>query len=266
MSGPTTPAPAPPKLEELVLREQVASVFATIRGATFADGAVAMVFGGIMYWRLREPLILLWMALHMAQNLRLPLLTAYFRDPDAASRSPFWARLYSREVLINSCVWGLAPLMFLPAGNLPLTSLMMLVMMGICATGALSVASLKQALFCYVVPMMVGLTAALALNADAISLFLAACCAGFLVMTLKFATQQHRLLTEARWSPVSRRRPWPTSSACKWPPRSASAKKRRASWQPPATTCASRCMRSPCSAPCSQRSCRARPPSATHRT
>ncbi|MCY7320186.1 MAG: response regulator [Ramlibacter sp.] len=197
MRGLPTVALAPSRLAESVLLAQVASLFATIRAATLADGAVAMVFGAVMYWQLRNPLVLVWMALHLGQNLRLPLLTAYFRDPEAASRSPFWARLYSREVLINSSVWGLAPLMFLPAGNLSLTSLMMLVMMGICASGALSVAPLKQALFCYVVPMMLGLTVALALHADVISLFLAACGAGFLGMTLTFAAQQHRMLTEA---------------------------------------------------------------------
>ena len=70
-----------------ILREQVSSLFATIREATFADAMVAMVFGAVMYWQLREPLILVWMGLHLGQTLRLPLLTAYFCDPDAPSRS-----------------------------------------------------------------------------------------------------------------------------------------------------------------------------------
>ena len=188
------PAPAP---DEKILREQVTSLFATIREATIADGAVALVFGSLMYWQLRNPLVLVWMALHVAQTLRLPLLLQYFRDKDAAARSAFWARRYSREVLINSCAWGLAPLLFLPRESLPLTSLMMLVMMGICATGTLSVAPLRQALSCYVVPMMAGLTLALALHGDSVSIFLAACSAVYVATTLKFGFQQNRLLTQS---------------------------------------------------------------------
>ncbi|MCY7317407.1 MAG: hybrid sensor histidine kinase/response regulator, partial [Ramlibacter sp.] len=74
---------------------------------------------------------------------------------------------------------------------------MIVVMMGTCATGALSVAALRPALIRFIVPMMAGLIGALVLHGDAISLFLAATCAAFLATTLKFAQQQHRVLTQS---------------------------------------------------------------------
>lgn len=172
-------------------------LFATVREAAFADAVVAIVFAAIMYWQLREPLIAVWLALHLGKKLRVPLLTAYFRDPDAASRSEFWICRYSREALIYSCVWGLAPLLFLPRDNLPLSSLMMMVMMGTCAAGAMSVAPSRTALLNYVVPMLTGLTLALAWAGNVIDLFLAACCAVFMATTLKFSLQQNRHLTQS---------------------------------------------------------------------
>lgn len=189
--------PAAGDIEPRILRQQVAALYSTIRAATYADSAVAMLFGAIMYWQLRSPLILVWMVLHFYTVLRLPIITAYFRTPDAEINSPYWARLYCRELMLNSSVWGLAPLLFMPANDLPLISLMMLVMMGICATGALAVAPLKQALLSYITPMMLGLAVALALQGSMISIFLSASCVAYLLVTLKFAYAQHQLLTES---------------------------------------------------------------------
>lgn len=88
------------------MRKQVALLFATVREAAVADAMVAIVFAAIKYWQLRDPLIGVWLALHLGKKLRVHLLTAYYRDPDATSRSDFWVRRYSREALIYSYVWG----------------------------------------------------------------------------------------------------------------------------------------------------------------
>lgn len=185
------------ELDDRILREQVATLYSTISAATYADSAVAMIFGAIMYWQLDKTIILVWMALHFYTVLRLPIITAYFRTPNAAANSPHWAWLYCRELMVNSMVWGAAPLLFMPVDNLPLTSLMMLVMLGLCATGALAVAPLKKAIPSYIVPMLLGLTAALAMHGGMILLFLALSCIVYLLITLKFAFAQHVLLTES---------------------------------------------------------------------
>jgi signal transduction histidine kinase len=182
---------------EQILREQVASAFASIRTAALTDRAVAVAFSATMYWKLRDPIILAWLALHLSPALWRPLWVAFAQDSRARSRSALWARRYSNAILTISCVWGLAPLLFLPRDDPQLTALMIVVMMGTCATGALSVAALRPALIRFIAPMMTGLIIALVLRADLISLFLAACCAAFLATTLKYAHQQHRVLTQS---------------------------------------------------------------------
>jgi signal transduction histidine kinase len=184
-------------LSARVLREQVASLYATVREAALADFVVAMVFAALMYWQTRDGNVLWWAGLHIAQAARMPLLLAYFRDPQAAARSAHWARVHARELLINSSVWGLAPWLFLPAQSLPLTSLMMLLMLGLSAAGAISVAPLRKSIFTYVAPMLLGLAGALAWNGGLVNWFLAGCALLYLAVVLKFALQQHALLTDA---------------------------------------------------------------------
>lgn len=181
-------------LDILVQREQVASLFSTIRTATYGDSVVAMVFGLLMYSQTRHPIIFIWMAMHFYTVLRLPIVTAYFKDPDVNRNIQHWIRIYCRELRINSIVWGLAPLLFLP-DSLHLTSLMTMVMMGLCTAGVLAVSPLLKAVYNYIMPMMLGLTLALVLHADVPNLFLAICCIVFLVVVLRFAKAQHELLT-----------------------------------------------------------------------
>ena len=137
---------------------------------------------------------LVWVAFHLLQLLRYPMLSAYHRDPLASERSEFWAHRHSRELLIYSSVWGLAPWLFMPADNESMTVLMMLIMMGISSAGVPAVAPRWASVLSFVVPMMVGLITALAWRKDGEHLFLAGCCMLYLGTTLHFAYQQHRLL------------------------------------------------------------------------
>ena len=183
--------------QKVVMRAQVAALYATAWSSTLADTLLAWALGALFYWKLHDPLVLLWVGLHFLQLLRYPLLSAYHRDPQAAERSEFWARLQCRELLIYSSVWGLAPWLFMPSDSLPMTVVMMLLILGLSSAGVLAVAPRWPSVLSFVVPMVVGLITALAWHADETHLFLAACCAIYLGATLHFAYQQHRLLTNA---------------------------------------------------------------------
>ena len=126
--------------QDVVLREQVAALYASSWSSTLADTLLAWGLCAIFYWRLQDPLVLVWAGLHFLQLLRYPLLSAYHRDPQAAQRSEHWARLQCRELTIYSTVWGLAPWLFLPANDLPMTVLLMLVILGLCSGGVPAVA------------------------------------------------------------------------------------------------------------------------------
>ncbi len=186
-----------PQTAQRVLREQVAALYGTSLSSTVADTLLAWALCAVFYWRLHNTMVLVWLGLHFLQLLRYPLIAAYHRDPMARERSAFWARLQSRELLIYSSVWGLAPWLFMPADSLPMTAMLMLTMLGISSAGVPSVAPRWPSVLSFVVPMMVGLISALLWRGDAVHLFLAVCSLLYLGATLHFARQQHQLLTHS---------------------------------------------------------------------
>ncbi|SOD25856.1 Signal transduction histidine kinase [Variovorax sp. YR752] len=187
----------PPELAERVLREQVAAVHANAPAAYLADFLTAQSLGIGLFvatWRWQ---VLLWMALHLALTLRRAY-RRYQRSPDAAAHPEYWARFNARNVLLRSCVWGLAPWLCVPPGrNLGLWVMVIVMMMGGCAGGALSLAVLKRNIPRFIVPSMASLTLALAWRGDSTHLFLATGCLLYMCVMIMFALQHHRLLTAA---------------------------------------------------------------------
>jgi len=198
-----TTLPPPSVLEERaaaldarVLRERVAMLYSTIRMATLGDALLAQSFGVAMYWQTRRWEVLAWMLLHLYNTARLPLLTARSRDPRADERARHWARIYCRELRLNSLTWGLAPLLFLP-DSLPLLTLMMVVILGLCAAGVSAVAPLRRATWNYLVPMLGCLALALLIRPSMIHAFLALCCLIFLGSVLHFAQAQSAMIEQS---------------------------------------------------------------------
>jgi signal transduction histidine kinase len=183
---------------QVVLRAQVAALYATAWSATLATALLASALSVLFYWKLRDPMVFVWAGLQLLQLLRhLGILSDYRRDPRAPQRSDYWANKQWRELLLHSSVWGLAPWLFMPADNLPMTVVMLLLILGLSSSGVLAVAPRWYSVLSFVVPMVVGLISALAWQGDDTHLFLAACSAVYLTATLHFAYQQHRLLTDA---------------------------------------------------------------------
>ena len=184
------------RLDRLVLREQVAILYSTIRAATLGDALLALTFGAAMYWQAPHWLVLVWMLAHLYNTSRLPVLTAYFKDPMADEHLTHWADTYCRELRLNSITWGLAPLLFLP-DTLPLTALMMLIMMGLCAAGVSAVSPLKRAAWNYLLPMLLCLTLGLLLRPSVMNAILAVCCLIFLGSIVRFAKAQSDLMAQS---------------------------------------------------------------------
>jgi signal transduction histidine kinase/ActR/RegA family two-component response regulator len=183
-------------LDALILREQAASLFSTVRPATYSDSVVTVVFCLLMYWHTHQPVIFAWMALHLYTLMRMPLMTAYFEDADADKNIQHWIDVYCRELRLNTMGWGLAAVLFLP-DSVPLTSVMVLVIMGFCMGGVLAVAPLRRATYNLLLPMMLGLILGLLLRPSMLNLALAGFCVAFLIAVLRFAKAQHELLTTA---------------------------------------------------------------------
>ncbi|AVO40945.1 hybrid sensor histidine kinase/response regulator [Simplicispira suum] len=180
-----------------MLREQVATLFATTKSATVADALVAWTFGALFYWQLRDPWVLGWLGLHFLQLLRYPSQAAYHRDPAADNRSVFWASRHWKEMLFFSCVWGALPWMMMPAGNMPMTSMIVLIIVGLCSTGLPAVAARWSSVLAFVLPMNIGLISALVWHGSNTHLALAFLVAVYLLATLQIAHSLNKMLTES---------------------------------------------------------------------
>jgi signal transduction histidine kinase len=188
---------APAAIDERVHRAQVAALFRNLAPSTLIDVFIAWSVCGLFWWQTRDGGVIVWWLLHLIQIARYPLLAAWHRDPHAHERNAHWARVHAREHLFYSATWGLAPWCFLPTDSLPLMALLMLVILGICSAGVPAVAARWASVLAFTVPMVLGLASALAWRADHLGWFLAGCCLVYLVATLLFARNLHRLLTDA---------------------------------------------------------------------
>jgi len=183
-------------LGQRVLREHVASVYDTYSASTLTHLCFVAVFGAILYAQLHDPRLLFWMAGMVLADVYV-FFTPRWYPARPAVESPYWARKISRLVTLVSMVTAVVPWLVVPAGNLPMTSLLMAVIVGSCARASQSLWPLKPALFGYTLPMSLGMITALAWQGDGLHLFLAAAGAAYLMLTLHAGIRQHRLLTDS---------------------------------------------------------------------
>ena len=183
-------------LSQRVLREHVASIYFNYNATFLARVVFVLVLGGFMYLQLGDPMVLPFVVLHLALYLGM-YFTPRWSPAEPAAESARWARKITRIVTLLGLADALAPWIFVPAGNLPVTAALMVVMMGNCARAVQSLRPLKEALFGHVLPMMGGLIVALAWQGDAIHLFLAAFSTIYLVLMLRVGVQEHKLLADS---------------------------------------------------------------------
>lgn len=185
-------------LDQRILREEADSLLSTSITASLGAFMTALGFWSIFYYQTRQPGVLVWAALlHTTQAYRFVGIRRYILTPPAMREPERSARWYCNALTFNAIAWGSAPWLFFPVGNLPLTSLMMLLLLGISSGGVASLAPYRPALFRFIVPILAGLATALLWQRDVTHFFLALCTLAYLYVNLKFGLQQNRLLTEA---------------------------------------------------------------------
>ena len=183
-------------LNQRVLREHVASVYFNYNATFLARVVFVLVLGTFMYLQLGDPMVLPFVVLHLTLYLCM-YFTPRWNPSVPAADSAWWARRITRIVTLLGFADALAPWIFVPAGNLPVTAALMVVMMGNCARAVQSLRPLKAALFGHTLPMMGGLIIALAWQRDSIHLFLAAFASIYLFLMLRVGVQEHRLLADS---------------------------------------------------------------------
>jgi signal transduction histidine kinase/CheY-like chemotaxis protein len=186
----------PDDLSLRVLREHVASVYAAYNASVFVHFGLGAALGAAMYVHQPRLWILAWMAAHLSFGLVLFFMPRW-HDGVPLADTTRWARRHSRTVTAVSMATATAPLLFISPGDLPVTSVVTVVIIGNCARAMQLLWPLKPALYGYTLPMMLSLIAALAWQGDALHFFLAVFSLGYLLFTLRVGDQQHKLLTDS---------------------------------------------------------------------
>ncbi len=189
-------APDAITLDQRVLREHLASVYFIYNHTFLARFGFIGVFGAFLYWQLRTPAVIAFVAGHLLLYAVLSLQPRWTPDRPAAD-SPRWVRRLTVIVGLLGAADAFAPWLFVPAGNLPVTAVLTVVMLGNCARAVQSLRPIKPAMYAHTIPMVGGLIAALLAQGDGWHLFLAAFVAINLWLTLRVGAQEHRRLTDA---------------------------------------------------------------------
>ena len=135
------------QIERDVMRAGVERLYEN--ALTAAAGAfVTAAILWVVFWHHTHAMVVLGWALliHLTQGVRLGVLLA-FRHTRQRHREPaVWMLRYRATLTITAAAWGLAPLLFLPAGDLAYAALMLLVMLAMAVTGISGIASITSSI------------------------------------------------------------------------------------------------------------------------
>lgn len=188
----------PESLDKRILTEQVESLLVTSQSVFFAGYLLAVAFTALFYWKTKQPSILAWLLLlNIWQIIRMRASRKYERTPIKLRNPEKAARGYCYGNAVTSTFWGLVPWLFFPHGDITLTSIMVLVLMGIASGGLGSVSPYRLAVFCLVLPVLTGLSTALLWQGDIVNIFLGLCALAYMALNLQLGLEQNRLINEA---------------------------------------------------------------------
>jgi signal transduction histidine kinase/ActR/RegA family two-component response regulator len=195
---PSDVAAEPESLDKRILTEQVESLLVTSQSVFYAGYLLAVAFAALFYWKTKQPSILAWLLLlNIWQIIRMRASRKYARTPIELRDPGQAARGYCYGNAVTSTFWGLMPWLFFPHGDITLTSIMMLVLMGIVSGGLGSVSPYRLAVFCLVIPVLTGLSTALLWQGDIVHIFLGLCALAYMALNLQLGLEQNRLINEA---------------------------------------------------------------------
>ena len=181
-----------------ILHEQVDSLLSTSASVFIAGLLLAIAFAGLFYWKTQQPGILIWLGLlNCWQIYRFTASLRYAKIPSAQREPEKAARGYCYGNAVTSTFWGLVPWLFFPHGDIALTAIMVLVLMGIASGGIGSVSSYRYTVYCLIIPILSGLATALLWQGDVVNVFLGLCALAYMALNLQLGLEQHRLLDES---------------------------------------------------------------------
>ena len=186
------------RLDERILKAQADSLMSTGLSAGLSAFFGAAGFWLVFYYQTTQSAVIVWgVIMNSIQVVSILTALHYIRTPYRQRNPVMSANRYCNLLVVNGVFWGLAPWIFFPTKNLPLISLMMVVLMGVSSGGIASLAPYRRAIFRFTAPILIGLASALLWQGGGINLFLVICTLVYLYVNLSFGWQQNKLLTES---------------------------------------------------------------------
>jgi two-component system, sensor histidine kinase len=183
-------------IERSVMRAEVKRLYDNAIPAAAGAVVVALVFWLMFYRQTHDPLVLVWAALaHGCQAARLAVLIAFQRAKGTRRDPAVWLFRYRAALFCMGATWGLAPLMFLPEGDLAYTAIMLLVLLGVAVSGITAIATDRASVMLWIVPLMAPAPLALLWHYSPANLGLAAFALLFIVVNLTYVLKQNHVLS-----------------------------------------------------------------------
>ena len=183
-------------IDRSVMRAEVKRLYDNAIPAAVGAVVVALVFWLMFYRQTHDPLVLVWAVLaHGCQAARLAVLIAFQRAKGTRRDPAVWLFRYRAALFCMGATWGLAPLMFLPEGDLAYTAIMLLVLLGVAVSGITAIATDRASVMLWIVPLMAPAPLALLWHYSPANLGLAAFALLFIFVNLTYVLKQNHVLS-----------------------------------------------------------------------
>ena len=157
-----------------------------------------MVFWVSFYLQAPQPGILVWAALlHSTQAYRFYQAKVYDQTPTHSRDIDAAIHQYSIAHGISGLVWGIAPWLFLPSGDIALMSLIVLMLLCMSSVSMLALSNHRQALVYFNVPLALSLTGSLFWQREFWGLFIGVAVLIYIQSTVRYGLKQNRLLADS---------------------------------------------------------------------
>ncbi len=185
-------------LQQRVLREHLASVYADLNAAVLGHVGTSAALIAFIYARQRtvSALFLFLVAWHVAVQL-LTYFSPRWTPAEPVSADPAWARRYAWSSAVMSSPTLPLTLGFISPADPVLTTLLSLAVLGTCTRGLQARWPFRAAMFAYSVPPAVGLLGSLAWHGGLLGWVLAGFCAVNFTLALRAGLVQNRRVNES---------------------------------------------------------------------
>ena len=183
-------------IERSVMGAEVERLYENAIPAALGAVLLGLVFWVLFYRQTHDSRVLVWAVLiHACQVVRLGALVGFQRAKGTRREPAVWLLRYRASLLCHSVGWGLAPLMFMPEGDLAYTAVMMLGLLGIASSGVTAIATDRASVILWIVPLIGPVPVALLWHYSPANLALAVFAVLFIFINLMYVLKQNHVLS-----------------------------------------------------------------------